>query len=184
MKELQLHDDLVAGCMRGDRQSQYKLYRSYSKAMFNICIRMLNNRMDAEDVLQLSFVDVFRNLKKFRGDSTLGAWIKRIVINNCLNHIRKNKVIIEDLTENEFDTADEPDLSPQSYDVKAIHEAIKELPEGYRVVLNLYLLEGYVHEEISEILGISVSTSKSQYSRAKKKLKDIIKSRNNLKLEI
>lgn len=139
--------------------------------------------MDAEDVLQTSFVDVFNNLKYFRNDSTIGAWIKRIVINNCLNHIRKNKVIIEDISDHEYEIPDD-EVVPQKYDIKAIQAAIMNLAEGYRVVLNLYLLEGYTHEEISEILGISISTSKSQYSRAKKKLKDIIRSRDHLKIEI
>ncbi len=144
---------------------------------------MLANKMDAEDVLQSAFIDVFRNLKNFRGEATLGSWIKRIVINNCLNHIRKNKVIIEDLSDSEYELKDEPEEKVK-YDIEAINKAIISLPEGYRTVLNLYLMEGFTHEEISEILNVSISTSKSQFSRAKKKLKEIIKSRENLKLEL
>lgn len=183
MKDLAMHADLISSCIRGNRDSQYDLYRRYSKAMYNICLRMLGTKMDAEDVLQSAFVDVFRNLKSFRGDSTIGAWIKRIVINNCLNHIKKNKVFIEDISENEHNIEEESSEKVK-YDIEAIHKAIMQLPEGYRAVLNLYLLEGYSHDEISGILDISISTSKSQYSRAKKKLKEIIKSRENLRIEL
>ena len=183
MKELLQQDELVRLCIRGDRRSQYTLYRKYSKAMYNICLRMLGNQMDAEDVLQTAFIDIFRNLKKFRGDSTIGSWIKRIVVNNCLNHIKKNHVIIEDISEKEYALSEQIE-EKHEYNISAVHNAIGKLPSGYRVVLNLYLMEGYTHDEISEILDISVSTSKSQYSRAKQKLKDIIKSRDNLKIEL
>ena len=144
---------------------------------------MVGNQMDAEDVLQTAFIDVFRNLKKFRGDATIGSWIKRIVINNCLNHIKKNRVILEDISEREYELTEKIEKK-QEYDIGAVHKAIQKLPDGYRMVLNLYLLEGYTHDEISEILNVGVSTSKSQYSRARHKLKDIIKSRDNLKIEI
>ncbi len=184
MKDLPLQNELVRLCIRGDRNSQISLYKSYSKAMYNICLRMLGNKMDAEDVLQGAFIDVFQNLSNYRGDSTIGSWIKRIVINNCLNHIKRNKVIIEDLSDNEYKLAEEENEQKITYNIEAIHKAIMSLPDGYRMVLNLYLLEGYSHDEISEILNISVSTSKSQYSRARQKLKEIVKSRENLKIEL
>lgn len=183
MNNLAVHNDLVEQCITGNRDAQFSLYRQYSRAMYNICLRMLGNKMDAEDAMQMAFIDVFRNLKYFRGDATIGSWIKRIVINNCLNHIKKNKIIINDLSDNEYELAVE-DETEERYDIAAIHNAITKLPEGYRVVLNLYLLEGYSHDEIGKILSISSSTSKSQYSRAKKKLKEIIKSRDHLKIEI
>ena len=183
MKDLSINTDLVEQCIRGSRDAQYSLYRKYSSAMYNICLRMLGTKMDAEDVLQTAFVDIFQNLKKFRGESSIGSWIKRIVINNCLNHIKKNKVIINDLSENEYELATEEEEKVQ-YDIQAVHKAIMKLPEGYRVVLNLYLLEGYSHEEIGNILDVTTSTSKSQYSRAKAKLKDIIRSRDHLKIEL
>jgi RNA polymerase sigma-70 factor (ECF subfamily) len=143
---------------------------------------MMGNKMDAEDVLQASFVDVFRNLKNFRGDASVGSWIKRIVINNCLNQIRRNKMKFDDLSDSVTEIAEENNDEAQ-YDIVAVHRAIQQLPDGYRTILNLYLLEGYSHEEISEILNISTSTSKSQFSRAKAKLRDIIKSRDHLKIE-
>lgn len=183
VKNLAIHSDIVSLCIKGDRDSQYTLYKLYSKAMYNICLRMLNNKMDAEDVLQSAFIDVFRNLNKFRGDSSIGSWIKRIVINNCLNHIKKNKIYFEDLSDKVYDIKEE-DQEVQKYDINAVNNAIMSLPEGYRTVLNLYLMEGYTHDEIAGILDISVSTSKSQFSRAKQKLKEIIRSRAHLKLEI
>nr|WP_262914185.1 RNA polymerase sigma factor [Portibacter lacus] len=170
-------------CIKGDRNSQQKLYQQYSKAMYNICLRMMGNKMDAEDVLQGSFIDVFRNLKKFRGDASVGSWIKRIVINNCLNQIKKNKMSFADMPDHASEITEETNEKMQ-YDIAAVHKAIQQLPDGYRTILNLYLLEGYSHEEISEILDISTSTSKSQFSRAKSKLREIIKSRDHLKIEL
>lgn len=136
---------------------------------------MMGDRGQAEDVLQNAFVDVFMKLGSFRGEASLGAWIKRIVINSCLNELKKRKLNIV--------SADQEisDLEDQDYkedfdleDIQRIKEAIAILPEGYRVVFTLYLLEGYDHGEISEILGISEGASKSQYSRAKQKLHQIL----------
>lgn len=183
MNNISTQTDLVRLCIRGDRRSQQKLYQNYSKAMYNICLRMMGNKMDAEDVLQGSFIDVFRNIKSFRGDASIGSWIKRIVINNCLNQIKKNKMKFDDIPDNASEIAAENNDKAR-YDIAAVHKAIQQLPDGYRTILNLYLLEGYSHDEISEILDISTSTSKSQYSRAKAKLRDIIKSRDHLKIEL
>lgn len=183
MIEIAQQSDLIRRCIRGESKAQYDLYRLYSKAMYNICVRMLGNKMDAEDVLQTSFINVYRSIKNYRGDASIGSWIKRIVINNCLNHIKKNKVILEDISDNEYRIVDEKEAAIK-YDISAVQNAIMKLPEGYRTVLNLYLMEGYSHEEIGQILNVSVSTSKSQFSRAKTKLKEIIKSRENLKIEL
>lgn len=170
------HRDIVEGCLAGNRVAQQKLYQLYSRAMYNICLRMLNNETDAEDLLQNSFVDVFTKLHYFRFDSSIGAWIKRIVINNCINYLKKRRLQIVDIGERDVadNVEEETDWRTQQLSVNKIQEGIKKLPEGYRVVLSLYLLEGYDHKEIGEILNISSSTSKSQYSRAKKKLKQII----------
>lgn len=106
------HRDIVRRCKRGDREAQNQLYRLYSKAMYNICLRMVNNDMDAEDILQMSFVDVFTKLDTFRFESTIGAWIKRIVINNCINHIKRKKLRFENLDDGYKEVEDnspEPD---------------------------------------------------------------------------
>ena len=142
--------------------------------MYNICVRMLKDQMEAEDVLQHSFVDVFRNLRSFKGQSTIGAWIKRIVINNCLNHLKKRKLEIVELNDGYMHIPEEEPRNEVPLNIDHVHKSIMQLPEGYRVVLNLYLLEGYDHAEIADILNISESTSKSQYSRAKRKLRELI----------
>lgn len=172
-----VHHDIVQACKQGDRKAQYKLYKLYAKAMFAICMRMTNNSAEAEDVLQEAFLDAFRKIDTFRGQSTFGAWLKRIVINRSINHLKKRKLDLFSVDQMDFKDEvqyrDEEDLKLQ---VNQVHQAIQELPDGFRMVLTLYLLEGYDHKEISEILGITESTSKSQYNRAKKKLVKILKS--------
>lgn len=170
-----IHDDVIADCLNGDQAAQHKLYSLYSKAMYNICYRMCNSAEEAEDVLQESFISAFNNLDKYRGTASFGAWIKRIVVNNAINHIRRRKMNIVPLEDyepinEEQDTPDE-DLY---LDVQRIKACIKQLPDGYRVVFSLYLMEGYDHKEIAEVLGITESTSKSQYNRAKNKLKELL----------
>lgn len=177
MEYKDIHRDIVEGCLAGNRLAQQKLYQLYSKAMYNICFRMLNNETDAEDLLQNSFVDVFTKLHYFRFDSSIGAWIKRIVINNCINFLKKKRIQIVEMGERDVavETDETTDWEEIQFSVNKIQQGIQQLPEGYRVVLTLYLLEGYDHNEIGEILNITASTSKSQYSRAKKKLKEFLK---------
>lgn len=167
---------LVEQCLAGEQQAQYDLYQKYVQAMYNVVVRMVKHSEDAEDVIQEVFVKVFRNLHTFQGESTLGAWIKRITVNTTLNFIRKakrnNEVGLDEGTEipeiiEEIDTA--------RYSMAEIHHAIKQLPERCRVVLSLYLIEGYQHQEIADILGITVSTSKTQYRRGRQLLQEILK---------
>lgn len=165
---LDIHQQLIEKCRKGDRQAQYKLYRHYSKAMYNTAVRMLANKMDAEDVLQEAFVAAFRKLDDFRGESTFGAWLKRIVINHCINFLKMKKLVYEDI-DNHTSTALDGGLNwtDHAYNLEEIHQTIKTLPSGARAVFNLFLLEGYKHQEIAAMLNISESTSKSQYQRAK-----------------
>ena len=145
--------------------------------MYNSCMRMVNNEMDAEDILQMSFVDVFMKMDSFRHESTIGAWIKRIVINNCINHIKRKKLHFESLDDGYKqleDETQEPVIEESDLNIAKVKSAIDQLPDGYRMVFTLYTLEGYDHQEIGEILEISEATSKSQYSRAKKKLKNLL----------
>jgi len=171
-----IHRELVEDCKLGKRQAQFELYRLYSRAMYNICMRMLKNDMDAEDLLQNSFVDIFTKLDSFRFQSSVGAWIKRIVVNNCINFLKKRRLEIQELNDQitEQPEPEEEDHAP-GFSTKSINHALFQLPDGYRVVFTLYLLEGYDHKEIAEILEISEATSKSQFSRAKKKLREIIR---------
>ncbi len=161
--------------MQGSRAAQFDLYKLYAKAMYNVSLRILNYEEEAEDVLQESFLDAFTRIVDFRQETTFGLWLKQIVINKSINYLRKRKM--------EFVSTDEvsevPDeISFDDYDIRLqveeVRKAITELPDGYRVVLSLYLLEGYDHEEISHILKISENTSRTQYMRAKKKLKSIL----------
>jgi len=171
-----IHRELVEDCKEGKRQAQFELYRLYSRAMYNICLRMVKNDLDAEDLLQNSFVDVFTKLHTFRFQSSVGAWIKRIVVNNCINFLKKRRLEIQELNEKitEQPIPEEEDSSPP-YTVESINNALMLLPNGYRVVFTLYMLDGYDHKEIAEILQISEATSKSQFSRAKKKLRELMR---------
>ena len=174
-----IRDELVERCKQGDMSGYEALYRQYSKAMYNTSLRIVNNTADAEDVLQEAFTDAFRSLHDFHYRSTFGAWLKRIVINKSINALRKRKMHLVDI-ENEGVYAlpedDGPDEQAIQYKIEEVKKAIKKLPDGYRAVLSLYLLEGYDHEEISGILGISQNTVRTQYIRAKQKLLSLLKS--------
>jgi RNA polymerase sigma-70 factor (ECF subfamily) len=171
--EPDIHQQLIEKCREGDTKSQYRLYKLYSKAMYNIAIRLLANRMDAEDVLQEAFVAAFRKIGDFRGESGFGAWLKRIVINHCINFLKSKKACFVDLDSQHQDFPDgNGENDDDRFEPEIIHEMIKSLPDGSRIVLNLFLLEDYKHREIAQLLGISESTSKSQYQRAKMLLQE------------
>ncbi|MBS1949317.1 MAG: RNA polymerase sigma factor [Bacteroidetes bacterium] len=173
-----LHDELVEKCKQGDRKSYAEIYQKYSKAMFNTSLRIVNNHGDAEDILQEAFIDAFASLESFQNKSTFGAWLKRIVINKSINHLRKKKMDLIDIDKTSVgelpneETLDEKDVKLK---VDEIKKAVKLLPNGYRTVLTLYLFEGYDHEEIAEILRVSHATVRTQYMRAKQKLISLIK---------
>ncbi len=170
-----IHQDIIDGCIAGDKSAQYQLYRLYSKAMYNVCFRIVNTSEDAEDVLQEAFISAFKNLESYKGDATFGAWLKRIVINKALNVLKKKNIEIASVEElPEVKDEDRIDFSEELLSVDRIKSAVERLPEGYRLVFSLYLFEGYDHNEISEILGITTSTSKSQFNRSKKKLRELL----------
>ena len=171
------HRDIVLGCQRKDRNAQRKLYGHYARPMYNLCLRMLKHSHDAEDVLQVAFVHIFAKIDTFNFEASISAWIKRVVVNRCIDHLKKRRLLTTDLDPNRHDTAWETEPEPYDggrYTVEKIKDCMLELSEGYRVVLTLYLFEGYDHEEIGQILGISTGTSKSQYSRARKRLAQLI----------
>ncbi len=169
------HRELVEACKRNDRQAQFRLYELYSQAMYNICLRMLNDVEEAQDVLQNSFVDVFTKLNYFKYKSSIGAWIRRVVVNNCINHLKKRRLELVPLeTYHQPEIEEETNATYSDLNVEKVKQAVQKLSDGYRAVLTLYLFEGYDHTEIAEIMSISVSTSKSQYNRAKKRLREII----------
>jgi RNA polymerase sigma factor (sigma-70 family) len=170
--DVKIHAPLIEECRKGSIKAQFMLYNQYSKAMFNLAYRMMNNREDAEDILQETFLECFRNISSFRFESTFGAWLKSILINRCINQLRKKKIDVE-LMETVPSITPEEEPEPV-YDMTYVYKGIEQLPDGYRIILTLYLLEGYDHIEIAQILSISESTSKSQYSRAKDKLRTIL----------
>ncbi|HNE27821.1 MAG: RNA polymerase sigma factor [Saprospiraceae bacterium] len=176
MDATQTHRELVERCREGRRDAQFELYRLYSRAMYNTALRMLQNPHDAEDVLQSIFVEVFTKLDSFRHESSIGAWMKRITVNKCINFLKSRRLAFSELGAG-ADRIDDHDHEPETpYSVDRINRAINELPDGYRVVFSLYAVEGYDHEEIAQILGITEATSKSQYSRAKAKLREMLQS--------
>ena len=158
----------------GDQASQGLLYQQYNKAMFNICTRMTGNHNDAEDLLQESFIIAFRNLRQLKEPAHFGGWLKRIVINECIRFCKKTVPITtwDDKWDNNLSN-EEPEWW-KTVDIKIVHEEIKKLPDGCRQVFNLYVLENYSHKDIAAHLGISESTSKSQYHRARQLLKERI----------
>ena len=169
---------LVERCRLGDRRAQAEIYKRYAKAMFNASLRITGDYAEAEDVLQESFLSAFRELHTYKGDSSFGSWLKRIVINKSINCLRNRRLQLVPLAEQHDGAASEEALTPGEQDdvqwrADVLRRCIQELPDGYRLVLTLYLLEGYDHGEIATILGITESTSKSQYSRARKKLLDL-----------
>lgn len=168
------HQALVEKCKTGHSSSQYQLYSLYVDAMYNIGMRMLGNKEDAEDIVQESFVSAFKNLGSFNYESTFGSWLKRIVINKSINHLKAKRIPVVPMEDQEFHLHEEPPEKTEAVDIKKVKVGIERLPTGYKQILNLYLIEGYDHIEIGEVLGISTSTSKSQYHRAKKKLLKII----------
>ena len=172
-----LHQDLIDRCRQGDREAHFRLYKLYSKAMYNVGFRITGDEDEAQDVLQESFISAFKNLDKYRGDAAFGAWLKRIVINKAVNALNKKRhERIPD--EEEWDVPEtEIEVPYDILEVDRVRKGIDQLPDGYRSVLSLYLIEGYDHQEIGEILGISESTSKSQLNRAKAKLKELLEAK-------
>ncbi len=177
-----IHQDLINACRAGDRKAQFKIYKLYYKAMFNTSLRIVNDTAEAEDIMQESFLDAFRRLDSYSGEGSFGMWLKRIVVNNSLDSLRKKKEIVS-IDEEQVDLPDPGDTYDEEaiqYQVKEVKDGIARLPEEYRVIITLFLLEGYDHEEISEILGITNQLSRTRYSRARQKLLEIIRE-NRLK---
>ena len=170
-----MHEELISGCRRGDSKSQMQLYSLYHKAMYNTAFRIVHDSMEAEDLMQEAFFDAFDRIDTFKGESTFGAWLKRIVVNKSINQLRARKLELEVLDEEKHERPEEDFSLEPSMNIEMVQEGIESLPEGYRIILSLYLLEGYDHEEIAGILGIKSSTSRSQYTRARAKLKTVLK---------
>jgi RNA polymerase sigma factor (sigma-70 family) len=168
--------ELILQCVRGERKAQFQLYKLYSRQMFSICMRMLSQRDEAEDALQDAFVAAFKSIEQFKHESTFGAWLKRIVVNKCINAAnRKNRSMWISIDNDSMDIAEDAAEEPLSIEPEQLNDAVKNLPEGCRMVFTLYAFENYPHAEVAQMLNISVGTSKSQYNRAKSLLKQELK---------
>jgi RNA polymerase sigma factor (sigma-70 family) len=167
--------DLVEGCRAGDRKLQKELYERYAPKMFGVCLRYAGATEEAEDILQEGFVKVFNKINSFRGEGSFEGWIRRIVVNTAIEHFRR-KTYLQPVTEKEEQTVESDYLSVlDNLAEKDIIGLVQRLSPGYRSVFNLYVVEGYTHKQIGELMGISEGTSKSQLSRAKSILQDLVR---------
>ena len=174
--EQTIHKYLVQRSQAGDRIAQNELYKLYVNAMYNICRRMLCDPEETKDVLQDSFVDAFSRIKSLKNEITFSAWLKRIVVNNCINYLKKKRLATikwdETIEKPEENSEYENDFRKE--EIQKVLKAVDQISEGCRVVLNLYIFEGYDHKEIGQILNISESASKAQYSKAKAKIRKLL----------
>ena len=167
-------DELIKGCLKRDRAAQQHLFDRYSSKMYGICFRYVRNAMEAEDILITAFTKIFERIGQFKGEGSFEGWIRRIMVNEALTHLRKVRMMY---LETDLEKADhEPDYGMLSNHMEAedLMSMIQQLPAGYRVVFNMYAIDGYSHKEIAEQLGISENTSKSQLSRARVYLQKLL----------
>jgi RNA polymerase sigma-70 factor (ECF subfamily) len=166
--------DLIEGCIRGDRKMQYELYERFAPKMFGVCLRYASNNEEAEDILQEGFIKVFKKIGSYRREGSFEGWIRRIFVNTAIEHFRR-KTHQQPITEKEESTVEGKYLSVlDTLAEKDIVQLVQQLSPGYRTVFNMYVIEGYSHKQIAEELGISEGTSKSQLSRAKQILQDLV----------
>ena len=168
---------LVRLCKKGDAKAQYKLYKLYVKGMYNLAVRMTRDNGLAEDVIQDSFIKAFSEINKLKNEKAFGGWLRRIVVNKCIDTTRNKKLVFADIGTLDDRYFEQPEEVDESVDPELIHRLIKELPDGAREILVLRALEGYKHAEIGEQLGISESTAKTQFFRAKQLLGKMINER-------
>jgi RNA polymerase sigma-70 factor (ECF subfamily) len=172
---------ILEGCLRNNPIAQRELYNQYSPKMLAVCYRYAHNREDAEDMLQEGFIKVFLQLRTFENRGSFEGWIRKIIVHTCINFLKKNKKFNErvDLIHASSIQIREESV-PAVVQVKQIVESIRSLPIGYRTVLNLFAIEGYSHREISQLLDIEESTSRSQFTRAKSMLEELLIKKNIL----
>ncbi len=166
---------MLHGCLNNVSSAQEALYHRFSPRMLGVCYRFARNREDAEDMLQEGFIKVFMQIHQFRNQGAIEGWIRRIIVHTCINILKKNKKFTDsvDLIHAHAMFLNENNI-PSILEAKQVVESVRKLPMGYRTVLNLYAIEGFSHKEISDLLDIEESTSRSQYTRAKAMLEDIL----------
>ncbi|MCX6272502.1 MAG: sigma-70 family RNA polymerase sigma factor [Bacteroidetes bacterium] len=175
-------EKLLRGCLEGKRQAQNQLYRRYAPTMLGVCLRYSRSREEAEDVMQEGFIKVFQNIGHYKGTGSFEGWIRRIMVNTSINqyhatlkqqfvHVENIELLGQEVEKDHFEMS-EPGDEPLSVSPEVVIEYIRKMPDGYRMILNMYVFEGYQHKEIAEMLGISENTSKSQLSKGRKYLKN------------
>jgi RNA polymerase sigma factor (sigma-70 family) len=176
--------DLIEGCITGDRKMQRELYNRFASKMYGVCLRYAGNGEEAEDILQEGFIKVYNKIGSFKGTGSLEGWIRRIFVNTAIEHFRR-KAYLQPITEREENSLETKYLSIlDDLAERDIIQLIQQLSPGYRTVFNMYVVEGYTHKEIAEALGISEGTSKSQLSRAKSILQELVKTLSDTRKKV
>jgi RNA polymerase sigma-70 factor (ECF subfamily) len=163
-------ENIISDCKKGKRKAQMQLYNQYASVLLSICLRYVSDKSEAEDILQEGFLKILKNIKEYSGIGHFEGWMKKIIVNTAITHFHREKKHyyhdeIDEISENEVSISLSPD---KEYDAIELFSLLKKMPEGYRIIFNLYAIEGYKHREIAEQLNIDESTSKTQYLRAKK----------------
>ena len=178
-----IHGKLILRCRKNDQRAQYEIYRLYYKSMYNTSHRILNNSTEAEDVMQDSFLNAFSKIDSYSGEGSFGGWLKRIVVNNSLDALKKRRDLVSiDESKIEMEDIQVPFAENIDYKVEEIKSTLNNLSEDNRVIISLFLFEGYDHEEISQILKISNNASRTRFSRAKGKLLKILTEQRSIKM--
>lgn len=171
--------ELVEQCKANKRDAQLQLYRKYCDGMFCVAMRFLKNKDDAEDILQESFIKAFQRIHQFKGEVTFGAWLKRIVVNGCIDYLKSKKQRLVELDEGYMQVADDDNWEvAEEIDLEEVKRAINQLPDKYRYVVQLFLMEGYDHSEVAQILDISETASRTRLVRGKGRLKELLSELN------
>jgi RNA polymerase sigma-70 factor (ECF subfamily) len=177
-----IHQHFIDGCKAGDSKAQFEIYKLYYKAMYNTSLRIVGNEQEAEDIMQESFFKAFDKIATYKNEVSFGAWLRRIVVNTSIDALKKKRISLISIEEaHGVDTSSDEETEFEVETIEMLKNAIEQLPEGYKLVLNLHLIEELDHDEIAATLGIAASTSRSQLARAKQKLIEIIKRNKNTK---
>jgi RNA polymerase sigma-70 factor (ECF subfamily) len=174
---------LIHQCQENKTAAQAEIYKLYSAGLFSVCLRYCSNYEDAQDLFQEGFIMIFNKIKQYRFEGSFEGWMRRIMVNNCIEKFRKKNhlyVVNEEITSDETEE-DDIEEENENFTYQELLGFIRELPERYRQVFNLYVIEEFSHQEIAEMLKISVGTSKSNLSRAREKLKELIKKNSEIK---
>lgn len=181
--EMMSDQQIIEGCANHDRRAQQELYDQYSRFLLGVCLRYATDKAEAEDILQESFLKIFLNIKDYTGSGSFIGWLRKVAVNTAITHYHKNLKFRYHLEIEEYVSVETGTISFEEdlFTSEELYKALNELPAGYRMVFNLYAIDGYKHKEIAKILGIDTNTSKSQYSRAKAALREKLENLGKIK---